>query len=482
MNGGRERNVVVVGAGVAGLAAADALTRDGASVTVLERRPLVGGRAYSYLHPALDEMVDSQHVLVGCCTNLIEFCDAAGLAEKIRWYDRQTFLQPASAGMPTTASEIAPGALPAPMQYAGSFLRASMLTLADKLSVARGLQELLPGYPATDGESVASWYRRTRQTAGAIRHFWDPVLIATLNDSAENCSLKYAGKVFHELFLRSSGGGRLGIPTVPLSEFYAAGAAMVERNGGKLQLRAGVERIVHQPDGRWALQTAEGEVIADDVILALPFEQTQRLLAAMSGLTGTGEEVRADLLHRIGRFLHAPFISILLWYDRQICDLDHAWLLDTNIQWFFHKSRIRRYPAERGSYVELVIAGSRTDLPKSRAELLQPAIEELQRFFPEARRARLVKSGILKEARATFSVTPGLDAHRPDQQTGLPGLFLAGDWTRTEWPSTMEGAARSGRLAAGAVRGQRLRFLAPELPPSGLMPWIIRADKASTSN
>lgn len=470
----RNREVIVVGAGVAGLAAADALARSGANVTVLERRPHVGGRAYSYLHPALNEVVDSQHVVVGCCTNLIEFCNAAGLADKIRWYERQTFLQPATATSPTRPSTIAPGWLPAPLQYSGSFAKASMLSVADKISVARGMQEFLRGFPATDSESVASWYRRTNQSPGAIRHFWEPILLATLNDSAENSSLKYAGKVFHELFLKSSAGGRLGIPTVPLSEFYAAGAQMVEAHGGKVELRASVEQISQRADGRWDLRSAESAYVADDVILALPFEQTQKLIAGMTLNNPSDELTRSALMEGFTHFEHSPFLSILLWFDRQITDLDHAWLLDSTIQWFFHKSRIRRYPAEQGSYVELVIAGSKTELPMSRAEILEPALEELKRFFPEAGRAKLLKSGILKEARATFSVTPGLDRYRPLQRTDLPGLYLAGDWTRTEWPATMEGAARSGRLAAGSVLGNRDQFLTAELPAGGLMPWLVR--------
>lgn len=469
-----ERKVFVVGAGVAGLNAADALARSGANVTVLERRPYVGGRAYSYPHPALDEVVDSQHVVVGCCTNLIDFCNSAGLADKIRWYERQTFLEPATSTSAVRASTIGPGWLPAPMQYASSFLNASMLSFADKLSVARGMQEFLTGFPDTDQESVTSWYRRTRQTSGAIRHFWEPIVLATLNDGADKCSLKYAGKVFHELFVKSAAGGRLGIPTVPLSEFYAAGVDMVRGNGGDVVLRSSVERMAQQDDGRWLLECGESKFLADDVILALPFEQTQRLISGMAVSSARGAEVQADLMEKIRHFEHSPFISILLWYDRQITDLDHAWLLDTTIQWFFHKSRIRRYPVGSGSYVELVIAGSKTELPLSRAEILKPALAELERFFPEAGRARLLKSGILKEARATFSVTPGLDRFRPDQKTALPGLYLAGDWTKTEWPSTMEGAARSGRLAAGKLLGESSRFMAAELSPSGLMSLIDR--------
>lgn len=462
-------DAIVVGAGVAGLVAASALAKDGAEVTLLERRAFVGGRAYSYLHPALEEVVDSQHVLLGCCTNLIEFCREAGLAEKIRWYDRQTFLTPDGG-----RSDIELSGLPAPLQYGGSFARFSLLRLGDKAGIARGLMGLADGRQGDDGESVAQWYGRTGQTAGAIRLFWEPIVLATLNDGAENCSMKYGAKVFYELFLKTRTGGRLGIPTVPLSEFYGAGAAMVERQGGRVALRAGVERLVQEADGRWTVECGEARHTAVNVVLALPFEQTQRLIAGMTLAGSRGEEQRVKLVEQMSHFVHSPFISILMWFDRQITELNHAWLLDSTIQWFFHKSQIRGYGSERGSYAEVVIAGSRAELPKSREELVRAAVAELRRFFPEVGRATLVKSGVLKEARATFSVVPGLDRYRPEQRTAIPGLFLAGDWTWTEWPSTMEGAVRSGRLAAGAVVGDAGKFMAEELPASGLMRWMER--------
>ena len=465
----RAGDVIVVGAGAAGLAAATALAADGAKVILLERRPFVGGRAYSYPHPTLGEVVDSQHVLLGCCTNLIHLLGESGLSDQIRWYDKQTFLEPADPSRPVRESAIEISSLPAPFEYAASFAKASMLGLLDKAGIARGLLQLADGKQASDSESVSQWYARTRQTPYAIQHFWEPLVLATLNDTSARCSMKYGAKVLYEIFLKTRTGGRLGIPTLPLSDLYGKVAQHFASLGGFFRDRASVESIHYRPDGAWDIRLANETLTARNIILALPFEQTQRLLESVSGAQ--------RLLGQMEHFEHSPFISILLWFDRQISALDHAWLLDTTIQWFFHKSKIRGYPTCQGSYVELVIAGSKKEIAYSRQAILEPALAELKRFFPDAAKATLLKSGILKEARATFSVTPGLDAFRPSQATPLDGLYLAGDWTKTDWPSTMEGAVRSGRLAAGALSGDPQRYLTPDLQPAVLMRWL-RASRA----
>lgn len=465
-------DVVVVGAGVAGLATTAALSGAGARVVLLERKPYVGGRAYSYLHPALNEVIDSQHVLLGCCTNLLDLCRLAGVERKIRWYDSIPFLEPARDGGVPRKSEIVPGDLPAPWHSTVSFWAAPMLSVRDKAGIAGALMEFLRGIPETDDEAFSDWLKRTNQTERAIKHFWEPVVVSTLNDTFERTSTRYAAKVMYESLLKTAEGGRLGVPVEPLSEFYAAMARLSERQGAEVRLRASVERIERAGDV-WHATLSDGAVISGKaLVLALPFEQVQKLLGTIAEPSAAQRKV----MESFGQFVHAPITTIHLWLDREVAEMEQAALLDTRIQWMFNKSRIRR--SESGEhYYELVISASHAELKKSREEILLPAIDEFKSFFPAMRDAKVLRAGVLKEARATFSVTPGLERFRPEPDGCGDGLYLAGDWTKTDWPSTMESAARSGRIAAERVAraaGGKEQFLTPELPLKGLMRMLAR--------
>ncbi len=453
--------VAVVGGGLAGLAAGCALASSGFQVTLFERRPYLGGRASSYQHPGTGEVVDNcQHVLLGCCTNLIQFYERLGVENKIRWYDRLTFLEPGGR-----ASVISPSMLPAPFHNTIAFLRAACLDLSDKLGIGMAMAALAPAMPRDDGKSFHAWLRRHGQTKRAIERFWKPVLVSALNEDLERMSVPYAAQVVRESFLRSAAAGRMGVPTVPLSELYSVAGDYIAAHGGEIRCRSSVDSFLTDTDAVKLLVSGE-ETGFDFVIFAVPFDVLSRILP---------QTVAAEPLRRnLARFETSPITGIHLWFDRQITDLDHAVLLDRTIQWMFHKSKLLgRNQDANGSYVELVVSSSKTLVEKSRAEIIDLALAELREFFPGARGANLVKSTVIKEVHATYSPLPRVDAYRPRPETVWPRVFLAGDWTATGWPATMEGAVRSGYMAAECVaRVAGIRdasFLVPNLPSSGFM-------------
>jgi squalene-associated FAD-dependent desaturase len=453
--------VAVVGGGLAGLAAGSALAASGLQVTLFERRPYLGGRASSYQHPGTGEIVDNcQHVLLGCCTNLIEFYSRTGVADQIRWYDRLTFLEPGGR-----ASEIGPSGLPAPLHTTPAFLRAACLDLSDKMAIARAMMALAPSMPRDRGESFLSWLRRHGQTERAIDRFWRTVLVSALNEEIDQISVPYAAQVMRESFLKSAAAGRMGVPTVPLTDLYNAAGEYIRQHRGQVQLRTSVDAF--RADLSHVRLVAAGRDEAFDyIVLALPFDGLARILPD----TSASQPLRDSLM----RFQTSPITGIHLWFDRSISDLDHAVLLDRTIQWMFHKSKLqRREHNGHGSYVELVVSSSKALVDKSRAEIVELAVRELGEFFPIVREANLVKSTVIKEVHATYSPKPGIDLNRPRPETVWPRVFLAGDWTATGWPATMEGAVRSGYLAAQSlarVAGkQDAAFLVPDLPASGFM-------------
>ncbi|MHB1935883.1 MAG: hydroxysqualene dehydroxylase HpnE [Acidobacteriaceae bacterium] len=461
-------NVVVVGGGLAGLSAACALVESGHQVRLIERRPYVGGRASSYEHPGTGEVVDNcQHVLLGCCTNLIAFYKQLGVCDQIRWFDRITFIEPGGR-----RSVLRSNLLPAPLHNAFSFLRASPLSLYDKLAISRGMLTFLRGVPEDNGENFAHWLTRHGQTRRAIDRFWNPVLVSALNEDLDRVSVHYAAMVFRTSFMLSAQAGWMGVPTIPLSELYSHAVGFIQSHGGEVNLRKSVDSFQYdERNRRWRIGLEGGSVEADAVVLAVPFESMQKLLPLLPART---DGASASLDDKLGHFQHSPITGIHLWFDRTITDLEHAVLLNTTIQWMYNKTLLQpqRRLEDAGSYLELVVSASKSLVPMPRQEIIDLALRELTEFFPVVRDAKLLKAAVVKEVRATFSVTPGLDVYRPGPVTGWPRLFLAGDWTATGWPSTMEGAVRSGNLAAEALTqaaGNPQKYLQPDLPARGFM-------------
>jgi zeta-carotene desaturase len=433
-------------------------------------------------------------VLFQLCTNLIGFYKTIGIEDRIRWFDRMTFIEPGGR-----QSVLRPSFLPAPLHVTPSFLGFKFLTLRDKIALIYALSALITGKPADSLVPFQVWLERHRQTPNTIERFWKPILISALSEDLDRIAVPYAAQVVRES-MKSRSARIMGIPAVPLSDLYIAARDYISGHGGALRLRTSVQSFLPTED-HVAIRLADSEERFDYAVLAIPFDTLRKLLPE----SAEGE----DLREKLGHFSTAPITGVHLWFDRRISELPHAVLLGRTIQWMFHKSlllapaRCSRGLAEPvasaalgfrgarggsfdqdgrpsgegqsndgGSYVELVISASKSLIEQSRHEIIDLALKELREFFPGARDASLVKATVVKELNATFSPMPGIDRYRPGQRTSWPRVFLAGDWTATGWPATMEGAVRSGYLAAEEVTtsaGDGKSFVLPDLGRGGLM-------------
>ena len=465
--------VTVIGGGVAGMSAACALAEAGFHVQLVERRGYLGGRASSYLHPGVNEVIDNcQHVLFGCCTNLVGFYQRIGVADKILWTRDMTMIEPSGRRSRLGPMEIGRWGLPAPLHGTPSLLRAKAFSLTDKLALGRAFRAILrPGAVNNPRETLGDWLRRHKQTERAMNRFWRLVIASALNADIENIAVPYAAKVIRELFMNSADAGSMGMSTVPLSELYAGAEHFLNQRCSRVIYNGNVEAL--EWDGaskQWSIVTRNGTLTSDYIVLALPFEAMGKLIANMPPAEGA-----TALLAQIQKHEHWPLCSVHLWFDRPITELPHAVLLDREIHWLYNKGRLQPWRKLKGSYVELVVSASNTFTALSREQAIALAMKELAEFFPIVREAKLEKAALVKEVRATFGVPPGIDAARPEAVSPWPQLYLAGDWINTGWPSTMESAARSGHLAAEALSsaaGRTQKFLVPDLKPKGLMRFV----------
>jgi squalene-associated FAD-dependent desaturase len=430
-------DVIVMGGGLSGLAAAAALGGAGHRVRILEARPFLGGRATSYESGA--ETIDNcQHILLRCCVNLMDFYGRLGVLGQIQFFREFVFIEPGGR-----RSTMKAGALPAPLHFTGSFFGLKFLTLSEKIAVGRGLQAIQREKSRTDLDriSMRQWLEDHGQPPRAIDRFWRQILVSAVSEELEQTAASHCFQVFLLAFLARSDSYQMGVPAVPLGELYRSEAWSKIGTVG-IHLRTPVERVEIQNGAVQCISAGGESMRADYYVSAVPFERI--------GALGLPVDTSA--------FTHAPIAGIHLWFDRPVTDLPHATLLDRTIQWMFNK--------DGGRYVQLVVSASNSLTEMPRAEVIALAVRELAEFFPAVRDAKLEKAHVVKEVRAVFSPRPGLEPHRPEAKTDVRNLFLAGDWTRTGWPATMEGAVRSGYLAAEAVTeaaGEAKKFLLPDI-------------------
>lgn len=449
--------VVVVGGGLAGLAAALACADAGAAVTVLESRPRLGGATWSFRRGGRS-YDNGQHVFLRCCSEYRAFLARIGSTGGTRLQDRLSIPVLRPGRRPAWLRR---SSLPVPLHLARALASYSPLGGFDRARLgmaALALARLDLADPALDQVTFEAWLSAHHQSPSAIAALWDLITRPTVNLPASAASAAMAAKVFQTGLLSEAGAADIGWARVPLSQLHGdpAGAALTAA-GAEVRLRAKVTAVEVvqaaqrnrrcRPDEP---QTAEpgsmgvvvdGErIVADAVVMAVPHPVAAELLPP-------GAVPRQA---RLGELGISPIVDIHIVYDRRVTDLELAAALDSPVQWVFDSTASSGH---RGPGQVLAVSLSAADrwIGRSSSELVATFVEALAALFPRARHARVLDSVVSRERAATFAAVPGTAGLRPPARSKLAGLALAGAWTDTGWPATMEGAVRSGKAAAGAI-------------------------------
>lgn len=459
----RSPSAVVVGGGLAGTAAALALADAGVRVTLAEARPRLGGLAFSFRRGALT-VDNGQHVFLRCCVAYLRFLDRIGARHLVTLQDRLDVPVLDVAARPPRLGRLRRRALPVPLHLAASLAGYPHLSLAERASVGRAalaLKGLDPADPALDAVDFGSWLRARGQSPRTIEALWDLVGVATLNAAADRASLGLAAMVFRTGLLSSPGAADIGWAAAPLGELHDTRArAALERAGVRTLLRARVTGVKPDPDGqtaptahpsgaaRWQVCVDTGpsrgeQLAADIVVLAVPQRETH-------GLLPEGALADPDALLRIGT---TPILNVHVVYDRQVMDRPFIAALGSPVQWVFDRtghSGLAGQPGG-GQYLALSQSAAEAEIDLPVAALRERYLPELERLLPAARGAGVRDFFVTRERTATFAPVPGVGALRPAAATRAPGVYIAGSWTATGWPATMESAVRSGLLASEAA-------------------------------
>lgn len=478
-HGETPRKVAIVGGGLAGMAAAHALATVAPElrVTVFESRRASGGRAGSFVDPSTGDEVDyCQHVAMGCCTNLLGMLAECGLADAWTRYDSLAFHHPDFAPSPFSASRW----LPAPLHLLPTLGRLRYLTTRQKHEIRRGTWLLMrTSSRRLAGLTAAEWLRDAGQSDATIRDYWDVVLVSALGEASQAVAMTAARKVFVDGFLASRGASDVLIPRLPLGELFGKRLPdSLRAQGVTIRNRTAVRSVGFASEasgqGGLVIEIADGTLGFDQVVVAVPWHQLGKVvderLAAIAGLRP----------REWAAFPASPISGVHLWFDRPITAAPHAVLVGTLAQWMFSRpAEAVTDPSRSGHYYQVVISASRSVRQLPNDAVIRQVVEELGVAFPEARVARLLAARVVTDPQAVFSVSPSVEAARPETATRLASLHLAGDFVRTGWPATMEGAVISGRQAAASVLralGRPPCPVSPGLPWGMLARWLIRRE------
>ncbi|HTX31878.1 MAG TPA: hydroxysqualene dehydroxylase HpnE [Solirubrobacteraceae bacterium] len=438
------RQVAIVGGGLAGISAALECRRAGASVTLLESRGRLGGAAFSFTREGI-RADNGQHVFLRCCTAYRDLLHEIGAEGLVMLQDRLSIPVLAPGGR---QAELRRSSLPAPLHLAATLARFPFLSPRERAGMARAMLALRAvDYEdrSVDARSFGDWLREQRQSEAAVEALWGLIVRPTLNLDPTEASLAQVAQVFQVGLLREAAAGDIGYAQAPLSEIHdVAARRALQQRGVDVRLRHGATTIEPTDDGFRIEVSGAPTVAAEVVVLAVPPDRATRLLPPEAGL----DPAQAGGLGR------SPIVNVHVVYDRRVMEVPFAAGVRTPVQWVF--DRTESAGIQSGQYLVISLSAADAELELAGEELRERYLPALAELLPSARDASVESFFVTREHSATFRATPGARARRPAARTALPGLALAGSWTDTGWPATMEGAVRSGRVAAAEVLSARL--------------------------
>ncbi len=452
------RDVVVIGGGFAGLSAGVALAEAGFRVAVLERKPKLGGRAYSFQDPEGGDWIDNgQHVLMGCYTETFDFLKKIGTFDHLVFRDRIEMEMVAPNG---ERGRIKAGWLPGPLHMVSALMRYSMLTMGERMSVLTAGAWMIAlgrfGRKRLEHTTVAALLKQLRQSGRACERFWYPLAIATLNEEPDKASAALLAEVWKRAFFGRRRDSAFVYSKVGLSDLYCQAAEdFIEKRGGFVAAHTGVERL--EMDGNHTVgcvRLRDGrKVEAANFIAAVPAGALLAMLPA---------PIQDEpFFTRLEQLKPSPIICVHVWLDRDVTDCAFDGFIGASTQWLFNKRAIfAERGGEQGGYLSFVISGARALVERTNEQLLDLVLDDLHKMIPGSRDARLVKALVIKEKQATIAPDCESDQLRPRADTPVDNLFLAGDWIQTGLPATIESAVISGRAAAAAVQ-KRVGYVSP---------------------
>ncbi len=436
--------VIVIGGGFAGLSAAVRLADSGVRVLLLEAKSSLGGRARSFVDPTAREVVDNgQHLFLGAYQETLRFLDRLGTRDRLVFQKRLrvTFVEPGGR-----THRLSCPMLPAPWHLLVGMANLSSLSLRDKWSLRRIGHALANGgtsSPGLDRLTVEEWLTRWNQSERSRRCFWYPLAVATLNEDPSRASAVGFVAVLRVLWTQPWSQARLGMAVTGLSDLYTEQAKrIIEQKGGAVFLNRPVAGLEIEGDGVQAVRLANGDALtAQHVVSALPPSILCRILP-VSFLEGD------PVFRHLKGFSTSPIVSINLWLDRPVTTQPFVGMIGARIQWLFNKSAILGRGA---SYLSLIVSAASPYVDQPNERIVAIAWEDLISCFPRLKGVRMLRAQVVREREATVSLTPETEPHRPGPRTPLKNLFLAGDWTATGLPATIESAVVSGRACAEAI-------------------------------